>query len=573
MLYRLARPETPARALTIKPVTSFVGMEWGASWSPDASLVAYAHNRYGPMNIFVIPTAGGDALRLTNTPYDDLMARWSPDGRHIAFLSDRGSGTNVYLIPPLGGAERKLVETNIPWLEAAGEATSALGPMPWSPDASQLLFSRQHPTGEIAVWKINLSTNTQTQLTKPPPGTKDLYATWSFDGKRIAFGRNTSGKRSLMVVAAQSGEPEVLLADEYLNMMPAWSADNRRIVFVSNRSGPRNLWEIDVRSHSLRQVTTDSGTDTHPAISSTGRVAYTQYNHQVDLFWGPVDQPQEKHQRLTSHTQNNFGGRVSSDGQHIVYLSDRTGNYELWLLDRRTGTERNLTDHPATDIMGDWSPDGREIVFLSNREGRLQVWVLDVESGRVRRVSEKSLPVPYEPHFSGPRWSPDGKAIGFIAAGEKGEALWVVDPQGKNEHSPLTGVVGFDWYRDSRHLIYTRKAADGSGVMELRVAGLDSGKEGLLLRGPTAEIVTARDGRGVAFLHAASHFNMQLQLLRLVPPSSPGELPRPIGKPQPLTHGESSFHVHNGGWSPDGNAIVYTRDLDSGNVYVIENYR
>jgi hypothetical protein len=109
--------------------------------------------------------------------------------------------------------------------------------------------------------------------------------------------------------------------------------------------------------------------------------------------------------------------------------------------------------------------------------------------------------------------------------------------------------------------------------MELVAARLGTGKEALLLRGPTAEIVAAHDGRGVAFLHSASHFNMQLHVLRLVPPSSPDGLPRPMGKPQPLTHGESSFHVHNGGWSPDGKAIVYTRDLDSGDVYVIENYR
>lgn len=51
------------------------------------------------------------------------------------------------------------------------------------------------------------------------------------------------------------------------------------------------------------------------------------------------------------------------------------------------------------------------------------------------------------------------------------------------------------------------------------------------------------------------------------------DLPRPLGAPRPLTHGESAWHVHNGGWSPDGKALVYTRDFDNGGVYVIENYR
>jgi Tol biopolymer transport system component/predicted Ser/Thr protein kinase len=571
--------QAPSPSWTLKPLTSFVGMEWGATLSPDASFVAYAHNKYGHMDIFVLSTGGGDPIRLTDSPADELTPRWSPDGRYIAFLADRGTGTNVYLIPALGGAERKLAETHISWLEQAVETLFALGAAPWSPDATELLFSRLQPTGEIAVWRINLSTGVQTQLTRPPPGAVDHYATWSFDGERIAFTRNQGGKQSLWLMDAPEGpsaslgasEPELLLGDDYVNMTPAWSADGQRLVFISNRSGPLNLWEIEVGSRRLRQVTSGAGAAFLPTISSTGPVAYTQYSHQVDLYWGPVDRPQEAHQRLTTHTFNNFNGRVSLDGQQVVYSSDRTGNYELWLLDRRTGAERQLTDHPGWDTMPDWSPDGREIVFLSNREGALQPWVLEVDSGRARRVSEKSRPIPFEPHFGGPRWSPDGKAIGFIAAGEKEEALWVVDPQGRNERPVLSGVIGFDWYRDSRHVVYTGRASDGT--VEMRVADLETGKEALLLRGPSAELVVAPDGRGVAYLHSASHFNMQLHLLRLAPPASPDQLPRPLGEPQQLTSGESAWHVHNGGWSPDSKAVVYTRDLDRGDIYVIENYR
>ncbi len=139
--------------------------------------------------------------------------------------------------------------------------------------------------------------------------------------------------------------------------------------------------------------------------------------------------------------------------------------------------------------------------------------------------------------------------------------------------SVLAGVIGFDWYRTSRRVVYTRTARDGSGTLEMRVADLETGKEAILLRGPNAELVVAPDGRGVAYVHAASHLNMHLYLLRLAPPASPGELPRPVGEPQQLTRGEGIWHVHNGGWSPDSKALVYSRDLDSGDIYVIENYR
>jgi len=564
-----SRPaEAPSSAWTFKPLSSFVGLEWGVTWSPDGGFLAYAHNAEGPMKIFVMSATGGDPIRLTSGPADDLSPRWSPDGRHIAFVSDRGTGTNVYLIPPLGGAERKLVETHIPWLERSIETLSSLGAVPWSPDGSELLFSRLQPSGEIAVWKVNLRSGAQTQLTKPPAGGVDLSATWSFGGKRIAFTRGPQ----LWLMDAGGGEPELLLGDEYLNAAPAWSGNGQRLLFVSNRSGRMNLWEIEVESRRLRQVTTGPGNDLAPVVSSTGRAAYTQHSHQVDLYQARVDQPEEEHQRLTSHTQNNFGARVSPDGRYILYQSDRTGNFELWLLDRADGSERQLTDNPGFDAMADWSPNGREIVFLSTRGGALQPWILEVASGQTRQLSEVSHWIPFEPHFGGPRWSPDGKAVGFLAGNKDRAGLWVVDPQGGNLRSPLPGVIGFDWYRDSQHILYTRSLEDGSGTMEMRVADLQTGKEVVLLRGPSAEITVSPDGRGVSYLHSASHFNMQLFVLRLAPPDSPEGLPRPVGEPRQLTHGGATWHVHNGGWSPDGRAVVYTRDLDSGDIYAIENF-
>jgi Tol biopolymer transport system component len=525
------------------------------------------------MDIFVMAAAGGDPVRLTEGPADDLSPRWSPDSRHLAFLSDRGMGADIFLIPPLGGTERKLTETNIPWLELASPAFSALGVVPWSPDGSELLFSRRHPTGEIALWKINPTTGEQTQLTRPPPGAFDLDATWSFDGERIAFSRHSGRTGGLWLMDARTGEPEPLLEDEYRNAAPAWTADNERLVFVSNRAGPRNLWEIDVGSRRHRQVTTGPGPDVNPVVSTTGRLAYAQYRHQIDLYWGRVDQPQDEHRRLTSTTANNFGGRISPDGRQLLYYSDRTGNYELWLVERETGAERQLTNHPGRDIMADWSPDGRQIVFASNREGALQIWVVPVEGGRTHRLSKTGMRLQAEPHFGNLRWSPDGDAVGFLAPGETAEVLWLVDPQGENQRSVLSGIIGFDFYRDSRHIVYTRAAEDGSGLREMRVRNLETGADSVLLRGPYAEMVVAPDGRAVSYVDAASHFDMQLHVLQLAPPASPGGLPQPVGEPRQVTFREGLWHVHNGGWSPDGEALVYSRDADAGNIYVIDNYR
>ncbi len=63
---------------------------------------------------------------------------------------------------------------------------------------------------------------------------------------------------------------------------------------------------------------------------------------------------------------------------------------------------------------------------------------------------------------------------------------------------------------------------------------------------------------------------MQLYYLKLRPPERTDGLPSPAGQPIQLTEGYGKYHVHNGGWSPDGKQIVYTRDVDAGDIYVIE---
>jgi hypothetical protein len=108
--------------------------------------------------------------------------------------------------------------------------------------------------------------------------------------------------------------------------------------------------------------------------------------------------------------------------------------------------------------------------------------------------------------------------------------------------------------------------------MEMRVVNFRTGKEDVLLEEPHTELIVARDGTAVAYCRAANHPAMQLYYLklRLPSPESVDGLPTPEGQPVQLTDGHGNYHVHNGGWSPDGKEIVYTRDIDAGDIYVIE---
>jgi Tol biopolymer transport system component len=577
LAWLIGSPRERLAPLPVRPLTSLEGTEWTASWSPDGSQVAFSHSGEGSADISVMSVGGGEPHRIVTGPHDEQTPRWSPEGSKIAFLSDRGNGLDVYWVPPSGGPERRLAATNIAYLDR-WDGIYALGATPWSPDARTLLFSRLSPDGGVAVWRVDAGSGQTERLTSPPPGSDDLEPSWSFDGESIAFARWESGRASLWVMPAAGGQPRPLLVDAYTNRGPAWTPDGTRIVFFSNRSGPYNLWEIAATGGEPRQLTSGPGPDYLPVVSSKWQILFTNWYHQTDLYAMARDAPAEQHARLTFNTRENYAAQVAADGNRIAYHSDRTGDNEIWLLDRSSGLERRLTDDPAEDILPAWSPDGTRLVFVSNRDGSFHTWIMNDEGGGVRRLSDHAIPLTGDYSegntTSGPKWSPDGRLIGYVAPAAEGSSLWLVQPDGGGlQQSAISGVLRFDWYRDSRSVVYVRHAAGARGTLEVYAANVRTGEERFLLRAPCAQVMVAPDGLSLAYVHAAGHFGMNLFRLPLAAPDGDDGLPRAAGDPTRLTDGGGIWHVHGGGWFPDGESLVYTRDTDRGDVFVLEGYR
>ncbi len=557
----------------IRPLTSFDGVELFPSWSPDGSLVAFSHDAFGNLDVFVMPSSGGDAIRLTEDETDEIIPRWSPDGRYIAFASDPGSGTNIYLVPPLGGTPKALVETTIPYLERFWEAFSVMGAAPWSPDGKELLFSRPLPTGQMGLWKVHVETGRESPITEPPPHAGDILPSWSFDGEWITFTRmSKEHPPAIWLLPANGGEPQPLVDEPYVNVEAAFSADSQRVLFRSHRAGMQNIWDINIRSGQLRQLTT-SEWDLSVAVSSKGPLVYAPFSHQTDLYWTHVETAREE--RLTHHTRDNFYPRPSPDGHSLLYSSNRTGNNEIWLMDLESGSERQLTENTANDMGASWSPDGSEIAFLSNREGQYQFWMMSIDGTSPTLIHEQPIQTAGQsgPNLvrAGTRWSPDGKAIAALAIDDSGVSLWVVSRDDDVAGPVLTDVLYFDWYLDSQHVIYSRMVSDGSG-REMVVRNLTTGREARLLEGATIEMAVSPDGRAVAYCKGPSHFGQELYIAPN-PAFRAGRAARTRGTTGQITEGRGRWHPHNGGWSPDGKKIFYTRDADQSDTYVIENYQ
>jgi Tol biopolymer transport system component len=262
---------------------------------------------------------------------------------------------------------------------------------------------------------------------------------------------------------------------------------------------------------------------------------------------------------LTAHTEDNESAQISPDGDKIVYTSSRTGNREIWVLDLSTESERQLTDHPASDWGAIWSDDERRVIFVSDRGGRNELWSIGAEGGPLQKLGDVQ-------DVDGVRLSPDGSTLGFIGqTAEGGTALMVMPVEGGESKEVLPGALWFGWYLDSSRVIAT--IGDGD---EMCAVNLETGIQQTLLMDPQIELEVAPDGSAVSFCSATSHFNMNLHFLYLQRPEEPGGLPKVIGSPEKITHGDGEWHVHNGSWAPDMTRIVYTRDTDTGDIFLLE---
>jgi Tol biopolymer transport system component len=559
------RDDPPPVSLTHRPVTTTNNWDSGASWSADGKFIAFDRMTSGHFDIYIKAFEGGQEVARVVLPGDQGTPRWAPDGRLLAYISN-DPGSPVFLVPPDGGNARELIATNLPAL--SGDQRVIMGGRPWSADGKSLLVSRSVDGRQFAVHRVDRDSGESEQLTFPPTGSDDSAATYSFDHKRVLFRRGnlgSFGRFFIMAMPADGGDPKILYEDTDIVGM-AWRPDNRHVVVQKTKS----LLEIDIVTRKTRQLASFGRRVQGLSVSGDDRIVYADFWH--DQFLYVVDVATGERTQITFHAGNNGGARFSPDGRTIAYASNRNGIPQIWLHPTDGRPEAMLADDGSKQSEPEWSPDGKRVVFRSDREGGVpKLFVASTDAaGGIRLLVDQ--PIRRGMNITSVavhRWAPDGALIAYPVDGNDGRELWTVDPDGEGARKRLDGVVEFDWYRDSRRALVTRQRGSET---ELSVVDLDSGQERVLFVGALREIDVAPDGSAVAFCFGRGHFSMGLAVLKLDNPTDPSSLPTAIGVPEYVVPTEGTWHIHNGGWSPDSRELVYTHDQDYGDIYeAVEN--
>jgi len=439
-------PAAPAHKVV--PLFTSSGPKGYPAISPDGKFIAFSWLAPGSKTRRIyIQTVGSDSdprlLSAASTAtVDEGQAAWSPDGKSIAFTrlanGDKADvSQEVYIISADGnGPERKL------------DAETWRG-LSWSADGKELaLTSVPVDDGRAGgVYRVAVASGQRTQsLTS---GFRDSFPVYSPDGGWVAFKRQITGSAAqIFVIPADGNAPARQLSFDPLQPIRAstWTSDSREIVLASLRSGSDgSLWRVPVSvGGPARPVSATLRDAADPTISRDGRLGHLQewIDTNLYLYTMAAGASSEPPRPVVNSSREDHSPAFSPDAARIAFVSERSGNLEIWT-SRRDGSQPvQLTSLRAqTTGSPGWSPDGKRIAFDSWATGKSNVYVVDANGGTPRPLTKDGPLGSWMPS-----WSPDGRWIYFSRGISGASEIWKVAANGGagDEPVPLTRHGAFE---------------------------------------------------------------------------------------------------------------------------------
>jgi Tol biopolymer transport system component len=249
-----------------------------------------------------------------------------------------------------------------------------------------------------------------------------------------------------IVVMRPDGSRQTNLTRSWADdLAPAWSPSGRQIAFVSLRDTLTGKWGLE--NGSIYGLVFD------PATAAAGEV------------W-----------RVTDGAGADGWPTWSPDGKRIAFHSDRSGNWDIWIVGVDGSGLVQLTTDPANDRYPNWSAGGK-IAFTSNRGGNEDIWVLDVDQALRRGDDAAAVNLTQAPKRDRYAiWSPDGRRLTFNTNRDGDFEVYVMNADGSQprnlSRSPESTEGLADWSPDARRLVFYSDRGGNKEVYILDLATL-----------------------------------------------------------------------------------------------------
>ena len=496
--------DVPIQA-TFTKLTEQSGPETHPSISPDGKMFVFVSSVSGNEDIYVQRIGGSNPQNLTkDSSADDYAPYYSPDGEQIVFRSDRDGG-GLYMMGATGESVRRLTD---------------FGHDPaWSANGKEIICATARissPYGrndESQMWIIRVSDGQKKMLFKGDA----VQPNMSPHSQRIAFWAiNASGQRDIWTIPASGGEPLGITNDAAVDWNPIWSWDGKYLYFSSDRAGSMNIWRVPIEESSGKiqgnpePITTPAENSARMNFSRDSRqMIFSSYAPKTNIEKISID-PETKTitgnpLEITHGTATYFFPDISPDGQWVSFWS--SGRQEDILLVKQDGSDlRKLTDDSFRDRYPKWSPDGKKIAFHSNRSGNYEIWMINPDGSGLQKISDISQKLQ---SLYYPIWSPDQTRIAVTS--DRNSIF--LDVSGKLpvktfQELPPLGESGEifqvdSWSSDGRWLLGSGARLDGSYLDAIFLYSFDSGKFEKLTDAKTSQVgassVWFNDNRTILF--------------------------------------------------------------------------
>ena len=416
------------------------------SLSPDEKQIVFCDERDGQRDIWTMPAAGGEPVRLTNDKDEELRPLWHADGKRILYNVERDGYTQINLIYADGHAATVQI--------TRGEGIYELVDI--SPDGTKIYYTSFEKKSDIGI--VNIETGEEFEAAAGIES--ELWADYSPDGKAIVYqtivSPNLSGnlQNSILVVKTADNQTRQILHKGY---NPRWLPDSRQIAFVRWNEAEQkyNLWLINTVNGQEKQLTTDDIISPSIGLMPVARAEIGEFDFSPDgKRFVYIVSAKPRNARLGSvdsseavNLTNNENAKLSyvsplfsADGKRIVCVSvekpiDKMNKpiWRVWLLE--DGKQKEIYFGTTGLRLVGWSASGKEI-FVETTDGPIKVNLVQISlSGENRTITTLE-----NIYINSLTLAADGKTAAFTARRNDKDDIWTVSiPSGETRKITANG--------------------------------------------------------------------------------------------------------------------------------------
>ena len=443
--------------------------------SPDGKTIAFGYKG----DIYKVDAVGGIAVPLTIHEAQDMMPVWSHDGKYIAFASDRYGNFDVFVMPVAGGTPTRITYNS-----------AADFPFDFSIDDKQVIFgsSRNIQASNVRFYSPRLFQNLYTVgISGGRPvlisGAGMDRAHYNSKGNQIVFEdrkgyedpwrkhHTSSVTRDIWVMDIKSNQYKKISDFEGEDREPVFGSDDQSVYYLSEKNGNQNIYkkslgptagEKQLSSFKINPVR-------HLSISKSNMLCFTNDGDIYTLAEG--DSPKKVVIQINNDGRQNVEKNVPVNGNVGAFALSPNGKEiafitrgELFVTSVDGTQTKRITNTPQQERMVEWAPNGKSLIYAAERNDNWDIYTTSI----VRKeepyfyaatvLKEEPLIATNSEEFL-PKYSPDGKEVGYL---ENRNVLKIYNiaskqsrtiiPAGHN-YSYSDGDIDFNWSPDGKYIL------------------------------------------------------------------------------------------------------------------------